>query len=122
MLSSELGWLMPFLTALWADWRVQFMVYHIGANLLVALATAIYVGDFKLDKVAEVLYKKLLPYCLIYGAAMLLVQAAPAYGEQLLTVVWGLIETTLLSDLLENLAKVGIKLDIVTAVPQWIKK
>jgi len=88
--------------------EVKFIGAHVLINVLVALAAAIYANDFKLYKVAEFLYRKLLPYILVYTAVRIF---GDAVGLAFLAVsVFALIEVALLADLVENLDTLGIKL------------
>jgi len=98
--------ILEVLVWLWAFWQTQFLVIHIGANLIVALAAAIYTGEFVLAKVGQFLYKKVLPFVLIFGFCAGLGEAAGL--EWLATVAWAALEANLLGDLADNLAKLGL--------------
>ena len=93
--------LLDILLQVWSFDGVKFLVGHICINVVVAIATAVKIGSFDLRKISEFLARKLLPYVSIYyisklfGGATGLTWLAP--------VVWGIIETSLLGDLIENL-------------------
>lgn len=97
-----------FLAWLWAQFEVKFLVGHISINLIAGLAASIKTGEFKVYKVAEFLYRKLLPYVLLYTVFRVVGDMAglSAIGKT----VFGLIELALWGDLIENLGRLGIKL------------
>ena len=99
-------WLWHLVVALWMMSSVQFIVYHVLLNVAVALAAAIRTGEFKFYKVGEFLYKKLLPFVLVYAVARGLGETANQ-GWLAVTVL-GLIEMALAADLVENLALLGV--------------
>jgi hypothetical protein len=101
-----LAWLVDLAVVIWAMWEVQFTVYHIALNLAVALAAAIRTGTFELAKIAEFLYRKLLPYLIVFTVATA-VSGALSIGW-LVTVMWALIELALLGDMVDNLRKMGV--------------
>ena len=103
---------------LWAMVSVQFIVYHVLLNLGVALAAAIRTGEFKFYKVGEFLYRKLLPFVLVYGFARGLGETANQ--GWLAAAVLGLIEMSLAADLVENLSRLGVP--IPDAILQLIDK
>ena len=55
--------------ALWSMTEVRFLVGSVFLNVVIAISTSIYTGEFKLYKTAEFLTRKLLPDTLIYAAA-----------------------------------------------------
>ena len=91
---------------LWMMSAVQFIVYHVLLNLGVALAAAIRTGEFKFYRVWEFLYRKLLPFVLVYGFARGLGETANR--GWLAVAVLGLIEMALAADLVENLSRLGV--------------
>lgn len=97
---------LEILVWLWSFWQTQFLVIHIGANLVVALAAAIYTGEFMLAKVGEFLYKKVLPFVLVFGFCAGLGEAAGL--GWLAIAAWAALEANLLGDLADNLAKLGL--------------
>ena len=96
-----------FAVYLWAQPETKIIVGSVFLNLVVAIAASIYLGTFRLYKTAEFLYRKLLPYTLIYGAARLVANWIDA--SWLATTAFAALQAGLLSDLLENLASIGIK-------------
>lgn len=92
---------------LWSQWQTQFLVGHICVNAIVAAAVSIWTNDFILAKLPEFLYRKILPLTLIYGAFAFVGETIhqPDVG----TAAWGLLTLLLASDMLDNLAKIGLK-------------
>lgn len=94
----------------WGQWQTQVLVAHIGLNVVVAAAASIYGKEFVLARVPEFLYKKILPYVMVYGAFAF---AGEAIGQgAIATSVWGLITTALMGDLLDNLKKFGVPVPV----------
>ena len=92
---------------LWSQWQVQVLVYHILVNVAVALAVSIWTGQFILAKTAEFLYKKILPLVLVY--AVFAIVGDLLEMAWIATATWALLESLLLSDLLDNLKQLGIE-------------
>jgi len=111
-------WIQNLAVALWLMTSVQFIVYHVLLNVAIALAAAIRTGEFKFYKVGEFLYRKLLPFVLVYGVARGLGETANQ--GWLAVAVMGLIEMSLAADLVENLARLGVP--IPDAILQLIDK
>ena len=102
----EIAWLGSLIVAVWNIWEVQVVTYHITLNLAVALAAAIRTNTFEFAKVAEFLYRKMLPYLIVFIVAS---TAGASLGMAwLATAVWALIEMSLMGDLVDNLKKLGI--------------
>ena len=91
---------------IWSIWEVRFVVFHIALNLAIALAAAIRTSTFEFAKVAEFLYKKLLPNLIVFAVAKAV--SGGMEMEWLVTATWALIEMSLLGDMVENLKKLGI--------------
>jgi phage-related holin len=95
-----------FVTSVFAQPEVEVMLAHIAVNVIVAVAAAITQADFQLAMLASFLWRKVLPLVAVYAAARALGDAA---GLSWLAVsVFALLETTLVSDLVPNLARLGI--------------
>ena len=103
-----------FLAGLWAMWEVKFLTFHILVNVVVALAAAIHLGEFQLAKIGEFLYKKLLPYLLVWAVAKVAADATNLGALAL--AAWAILELNLVGDLADNLSKLGIPL------PDWLTK
>ena len=88
--------------------EVKFIGGHVLLNVLVAVAAAIAAGEFKLHRLAEFLWRKLTPYVLVYAAARLFGEATGLAAVA--PSVFALIEAALLSDLVENLERLGLRL------------
>lgn len=108
-ISPEAIWasLQAFVATIVAIPEVKFLGAHVLLNVVVAIAAAIHTAEFKFHKLAEFLWRKLLPFVIVYTVARLLGDAAQQ--SWLAVAVMVLIETSLLADLGENLIKLGIK-------------
>ncbi|HEY4720805.1 MAG TPA: phage holin family protein, partial [Anaerolineae bacterium] len=106
--------LKDLLLALWNDAAVQLIVAGVVLNVVVAVAAAIKSNNFQLARIGEFLYRKLLPYLMVYAVARLLGDAAGVPG--LATAVWAIITVTLAGELTANLANLGIEM------PEMLKK
>lgn len=96
------------LLQIWSYDGVKVIVLHVAFNVIVAVAAALYTSTFNLKKLADFLIKKLLPYVLVYFAIKLFGDAIGLAGFAL--VVWAVIEATLIGDLTDSLALLGLKL------------
>jgi hypothetical protein len=98
--------LLRWLIWLFSFWQVKFLMAHIGLNVIVAIAASIYIHEFLLARTGEFLYRKVLPYLLIYAAFAAMGQAAnlSAIG----TAAFVALEAMLLADLLDNLKSIGL--------------
>jgi hypothetical protein len=103
MTSDQVGELFQLI---WAYDGVKVIVGHVAVNLVVALGASLKNGDFQLGKLAEFLYRKLLPYVAIYYIVNAFGDAAgvAALGPT----VFAIIEATLAGDLADNLQKLGV--------------
>lgn len=100
--------LMELLTWLWTLDGVRWITYTTLLSVGVAVAAALYTGDFKFNKLADFLAKKLAPYVIVYGFAK-----AFALGQNLewvATAAFALIEAALIANIMENLALLGFPL------------
>lgn len=97
-----------FFATVWGYAEVKILVSHIAVNFAVAVAVAIREGNFDLRRVAEFLKDKLAPYVLTYTVVRLLGKGAGIEGIAI--VAWGAIEVALSGDLVDNLARLGLKL------------
>jgi len=87
--------------------EVKVIGGHVLFNTMVAVAVALYTGDFQFKRLWEFFYRKLAPYVLVYGAARLFGDATGTAG--LATTLFAMIEAMLVADLADNLGKIGIK-------------
>ena len=105
-------WLLNQILALgawiWSFGEVKFMLGHIAINVVAAVAVGIYTKTFLLGKLGEFLYRKVLPYILLYAAFAAFGEAAGLDAMRL--VAFAGIEAMLAADLLDNLKKVGLAL------------
>ena len=101
-----LEWLKDLFLSIWAIREVRFTVYHILLNFVVALAAAVRTNTFEFAKVGEFLYRKLLPFLMVFAASA---AASEALSVQwLVTITWGLVELSLTGDMVGNLKTLGI--------------
>lgn len=105
---------MEFMQQVWGMWQTQFLVYHILLNTIVAVAASFYVGEFRLGRLGEFLYKKLLPYVLLFAGFSLFGAAVGKPGVA--TAAWAAIEALLVGDLMDNLKAFGLP------IPDWTTK
>ncbi len=105
-------WLLNQILALgawiWSFGEVKFMLGHIAINVVAAVAVGIYTKTFLLGKLGEFLYRKVLPYILLYAAFAAFGEAAGLDAMRL--VAFAGIEAMLAADLFDNLKKVGLAL------------
>ena len=102
--------LKEFAVFLWSQPTTKFLVGSVFVNLIVAIAASVHLGEFKLYKTAEFLYRKLLPYTLIYAATRLVAEWVDV--TWLSAAAFAAIEASLLADLLENVTAVGLKHEV----------
>lgn len=97
-----------FLQWVWSFPELKFMLCHIVVNFVVAVAATIVSKEFVLARLAEFLYRKILPYFLVYAVFRFFGEAI-GFGS-LAYAVFVIIEGALVGDLLDNLSKLGIKI------------
>ena len=97
-----------YLALIWAYPEAKLLITQIVINFVVAVAATLKSGEFVLAKTAEVLYRKVLPNLLVFGVFALAGGASGYPG--LATAAWLALEASLLGDLLDNLAKLGLSL------------
>lgn len=100
--------LRSFLEWLWAFPQVKLLSAHIVVNVVVAVAVAIKTDAFRLHRLWEFLYRKVLPLLAVFAASAAAADAAGLGGLQWAT--FALLESTLIADLTDNLAKLGLSL------------
>ena len=106
--------IVAFFAGIWAMWEVKFLVAHICVNVVVAVAAAIHLDEFQLAKIGEFLYRKLLPYLMVWIVAS--IAASAANMGALALAAWAILELNLVGDLADNLARLGIP------IPEWLTK
>jgi phage-related holin len=106
--------LQAFFVMLWQQWEVKALLSQILLNFIVAVAVSVRTHDFQLAKFGEFLYKKVLPVLAVYAVARVAGDGLGIAG--LAETTWGILAVTLLGDLTDNLAKLGITL------PDTLKK
>lgn len=100
--------ILAFFAVVWTYDGVKFLIYHVLLNTAVALAVSIYTGEFVLEKLFRFLYRKLLPYVVLYYVAKLV--GMEVGQEWIAAACWAIIELTLLGDLADNVLKIGLPL------------
>lgn len=101
-------WIRDLFTKLVNAPGVRFISAHILLNVAMALAAGLICADFDPKKLAEFLYRKLLPYVGIYYVLLLVGETVGMPG--LAAVAFSFIEATLLSDFLDNWERAGLPL------------
>jgi hypothetical protein len=100
--------------------QLKFLAGFIGFNLVIAVAAGIKTSNFQLAKLGEFLYKKLLPFLLLYITASLLGNLI-GFGELANTAFVALL-AILTADLTDSLAQFGIKLPDFLVKPETQRK
>jgi phage-related holin len=88
--------------------EVKFLLAHVSLNTVVAIATALRDNSFDLRKLSEFLTKKLLPNILVYAIVRIIGSVLDM--AWLSTIAWAAITAALTGDLMDNLAKLGLKI------------
>lgn len=117
--AQVVAFLQATVIAIWSMWEVKIIFYHTIVNFVVAIAVALSAGKFEAGRLVDVFVKKLLPLVMVYSvfkfAGSALAGAPPSAGFgpiiQFLGnvgpyAVLAAIELLLLTDLVDNLAKV----------------
>ncbi len=107
-----------FLIWLWTLNGVKIIAIHTALNFIVAVMASIHTNNFNPHKLAEFLYRKLLPYAVTYASIQAI--GMEVGFEPLALIVLGIIETTLLANLTENLVALSIPLPKI--VKRWATK
>ena len=101
-----LAFLKSLLVLVWSLAGVKFIIGNVLVNVVVALAAAQATKSVDLSKLAEFLTRKLLPYVVVYFIAKVFGDAAGL--GWLSAAVFAVIEITLIKNLTENLALLGV--------------
>ena len=104
--------------AVWSFDGVKFIVGHVVLNVIVAVAAALKTKTFSLSKLADFFVAKLMPYVIVYFGAKLLGDSIGVAA--LAPLAWGVITATLLGDLVDSLAQLGLQLP--EAIKQFVVK
>jgi hypothetical protein len=117
--TQVVAFLQATVIAIWSMWEVKIIMIHTLVNFVVAIAVALSAGQFAAGKLVEFFTRKLLPLVLVYSvfkfAGSALAGAPPSAGFgpiiQFLGnigpyAVLAAIELLLMTDLVDNLAKV----------------
>ena len=101
-----LAFLKSLALLIWSLAGAKFIIANVLVNVVVALAAAQATKTLDLSKLAEFLTRKLLPYVTVYFIAKAFGDAAGL--AWLSAAVFAIIEVTLLKNLTENLALLGV--------------
>lgn len=97
----------------WNRHETKFIFGHVLLNFFIAIARSFSDGTFNLRKMGAFVYEKLIPYVGVFAISLEFGEAIGLPGIS--TVVWGLIQTSLLAQTVHNLSIIGISLpDSVT--------
>ena len=117
-----LKWLQDAFLWLWGQWEVKWLVAQIVLNFAAAVAVGVATGNFALVKLAEFLYKKVLPLVGLYAAFSFFGETVEMawVGD----VTWGLLAVRLGAELLDNLKQLGVQRDVkaLAAIPAALTK
>ena len=120
--NSILTWLQDAFLWLWAQWEVKWLLGQIVLNFVAAVAVGVATGNFALVKLAEFLYKKVLPLVGVYAAFSFFGETVDMawVGD----VTWGLLAVRLGAELLDNLKQLGVERDVqaLAAIPASLTK
>ncbi len=111
---------------IWSFGETKFILGHIALNVVAAVAVGIYTKEFLLGKLGQFLYRKVLPYLLLFAAFAAFGEAAGLGAMR--GVAFAGIEAMLASDLFDNVKKVGLKIPDRNparggfSVPDWLGK
>lgn len=92
----------------WSFDGVKFITLHVVLNVVVAVAAALKTKTFSLSKIGDFFASKLMPYVIVYFGAKLLGDSIGITA--LAPLAWGVITATLLGDLVDSLAQLGLKI------------
>ena len=110
----------------WEGWMLKVLVAHVFVNVVVAYAVTTATGAFKMSKMWEFLYRKLLPLVAIYVAINVMSEYVTVlpWATGLTAATWVAMEAMLTSDLADNLEKLGLKLKVIQTpvLPNFIRK
>jgi hypothetical protein len=107
---------------LWGQWQVQTLVGFIVLNVVAAVMAGVSTGNFALVKLAEFLYRKVLPLVGLYGAFAFFGESVDMAWVS--DVTWGLLALRLGAELLDNLKKIGVerKVRALAGIPPALTK
>ena len=110
----------------WSGWMLKVLVAHVLVNVVVAYAVTIATGTFKMSKMWEFLYRKLLPLVAIYVTINIVSEYVTelTWATGLTAATWAAMEAMLTSDLADNLEQLGLKLKVIQTpvLPNFIRK
>ena len=117
-----LKWAQDAVVWLWSQWEVKWLLGQIVLNFIAAIAVGVATGNFALVKLAEFLYKKVLPLVGLYAAFSFFGETVEMawVGD----ITWGLLAVRLGSELLDNLKKLGVEREVkaLAAIPAALTK
>jgi len=105
---SVIEFVRNLIVTVWSFDGVKFIVGHVVLNAVVAVAAALKTKAFSLSKIGDFFASKLMPYVIVYFGAKLLGDSIGI--SALAPLAWGVITATLLGDLVDSLAQLGLQL------------
>ncbi len=93
---------------MWGRSETKFIFGHVLLNFFIAVVRTARDGSFNLRKLGGFIFEKLLPYTGVFAIALEFQEAIGLPGIS--TVVWALIQTSLLAQTVENFERMGIML------------
>jgi len=100
---------------LFADPRIQWIVFLIIVDYLLGFFGAIKNKEFRLGKVAKVMKSSVLPYVFGFLVVKAVAETSPMF-ESIVPFAWLIIIGSLLSSILTNLSKFNVQ------IPDWLKR
>lgn len=95
-----------FFVSLWERTETKFIVGHVLLNVFIAVTRSLASGTFNFRKLSGFMADKLIPYIGVFAIATQFEGAVQLQG--LSTVVWGLIQTSLLAQTVDSLGRMGV--------------
>jgi hypothetical protein len=109
-----------FVLSLWEMPEVKVIVYHSLVNFVAGVAAAMATGTFDLSKVVEFFSRKIVPYVMLYAAA--LVGGEAVLGGVLSAAVFIAIEAALVKDLVDSLSRIPGLSGVIDKLPAPVFK
>lgn len=101
--------MIDLLKAIYSSDQVNYLAALIIANLVLGIVGSVRAGDFRLTRLADWLWNRVVPLMVAYGVAAFLAYSKPELAY-LQTAAFGTITLTLLGYILSNLKDFGVNI------------
>jgi hypothetical protein len=101
--------MIDLLKSIYSSDQVNYLAALIVANLILGVLASLRAGDFRLTRLADWLWNRVVPLMVAYGVAGLLAYTKPELAY-LQTAAFGTITLTLLGYILSNLKDFGVNI------------